>query len=329
MDDHSIGPQLLFFQHIRNNLAPHLSLVDEVADLLNISIDSAYRRIRGEKSMDFEEIQKLSTHFKISLDRLLHLNNSSDSFVFSGMLHQNSLEFFKHWLNDVLAKATYISSFQKRHLYFNAKDMPFMSFYQIPELVTFKSFVWMKTFLHLEALRSKKISLKNNNPEYEELGAKINQVLNQIPTTELWNHVCLVATLSQIEFYAESNLFESKDDIAVVYDKLEELIRHYEKMAEAGKRFGIGEVPRSDLPEYNLFLNELFIGNNTWVAELNGNRIAILNHSVLHILVTNDERFSNYTFGEMENVIRKSTQISTVGEKNRSKFFHGLYQNID
>jgi hypothetical protein len=68
------GVQQIFFRHIKASLAGHLSLVDEVADLLNISNDSAYRRIRGEKLLSFEEIQILCTHYKISLDQLFHLN---------------------------------------------------------------------------------------------------------------------------------------------------------------------------------------------------------------------------------------------------------------
>ena len=55
----TISVQQKFFLEIKNQLPSHLSLVDEIADLLNISPDSAYRRIRGEKPIDFEEIKKL------------------------------------------------------------------------------------------------------------------------------------------------------------------------------------------------------------------------------------------------------------------------------
>jgi len=34
------------FSHIRNSLPPHVSMVDEIAGLLDISYDSVYRRIR-------------------------------------------------------------------------------------------------------------------------------------------------------------------------------------------------------------------------------------------------------------------------------------------
>ena len=59
------GMQQLFIQHIKDNFSGHLSLVTEMAELLNISNDSPYRRIRGEKSISFEEMQKLCTHFKV------------------------------------------------------------------------------------------------------------------------------------------------------------------------------------------------------------------------------------------------------------------------
>jgi hypothetical protein len=72
------------FNHIKTVLPSNLSLADEIADLLDVSVDSAYRRIRGEKQISFEEIQKLSNHFKISIDKILNLK--SDSFLFSGII---------------------------------------------------------------------------------------------------------------------------------------------------------------------------------------------------------------------------------------------------
>ena len=42
--------QLVLFQKIRDQLSDHVSMVDEIADILGISNDSAYRRIRGEKT---------------------------------------------------------------------------------------------------------------------------------------------------------------------------------------------------------------------------------------------------------------------------------------
>ena len=88
--------QQSFFQHIKKVLPPHLSMVDEVAELLNISNDSAYRRIRSEKPITIDEMAKLAIHFKLSLDKFLHLE--SDSFIFSGKLANAFSHVFEKWM---------------------------------------------------------------------------------------------------------------------------------------------------------------------------------------------------------------------------------------
>jgi plasmid maintenance system antidote protein VapI len=76
--------QQAFFQHVKGKIPPHISMVDEIAELLNISNDSAYRRIRADKPISFEELQKLCVHYKVSLDQFLNLQ--SDAFIFTGKL---------------------------------------------------------------------------------------------------------------------------------------------------------------------------------------------------------------------------------------------------
>lgn len=62
-----------FFQYIKTKAPSHISFVDEIADLLAISNDSVYRRIRGGKMISLEEISKIASHFKVSVDQLLNL----------------------------------------------------------------------------------------------------------------------------------------------------------------------------------------------------------------------------------------------------------------
>src|ERR1700676_3558301 len=73
--------QQLFFNHIKSMLPAHLSFVDEVAELLDISNDSAYRRIRGEKPIGLDEIQVLCNKYHVSLDQLLQIQ--ANSVIFS------------------------------------------------------------------------------------------------------------------------------------------------------------------------------------------------------------------------------------------------------
>ena len=54
----SAGIQQLFFQKIKENMPAHLSFVDDIAEVLEISNDSVYRRIRFEKPISMEEVGK-------------------------------------------------------------------------------------------------------------------------------------------------------------------------------------------------------------------------------------------------------------------------------
>ncbi|MBC7826273.1 MAG: hypothetical protein H7122_00900 [Chitinophagaceae bacterium] len=320
------GIQVSFFQHLKSQLPPHLSLVDEIAELLSISNDSAYRRIRAEKPISFEELQKICVHYHVSLDQFLHLQN--DSFIFSGKLAAGSDSFYEEWINKLLQDLAFMNTFEHRHLYYLTKDIPFIIFFQFHELASFKSFFWMKSILNYEALKGRKFSLKNDFKGFEDRYKKITSLYNQIPATEIWNTESINTTIRQIEFYRESNLFESKTDAILLYEKLEELITHIEAQAETGKKFTVGETVRSNAAAFNMFNNEVVLGDNTCLADLGKIKLTYLNHSVINFITTRDERFNNYIYESIINLIHKSTQISVVGEKDRSRFFNKLREEI-
>jgi len=319
--------QQLFFQHIKAGLPPHLSLVDEVAEVLSISNDSAYRRIRGEKVISFDEIQKLSAHYKVSLDQFLHLQ--SDAIIFTGRVNHQSETVFEDYLESVHKNLCLINSFEKRHLYFLMKDIPPFVHFQVPELSAFKFYFWTKSILHYESMQKVKFSL--NDPLYEKfygLSKNVIDAYNKVPTTEIWNVESINSTIRQIEFYRDSGLYKNESDVKLLYDKLEELINHIERQAETGLKFNIGTGPGSNAAPYRLFVNEFVTLDNTLMAEVNNVKLTFLNHSVLYFVSTRDEAFNKAMFTTLDNLMKKSTLISEVGEKERTRFFKILRDKI-
>jgi hypothetical protein len=319
--------QVLFFQHIKSLLPSHVSLVDAIADLLNISNDSAYRRIRSEKQISLEEMQKLALHYKISLDQFMHLH--SDSFIFTGHLTNQSDHPFEQWMKDTLQNLSFMHSFKAKHMYYLAKDIPAMHYFALPEFWAFKSFVWKKSILHYDSLKNVKLSIKEQIPEsHPDLARKLVDVYNEIPCTEVWNIECINTTLRQLEFYRAANLFQSKEDDTIFCNSFLLLVDHMEKQAELGLKFVVGESPKPGAASFRLFNNEFQLGDNTVFAELDTMKVTFLNHSVFNFVATRDERFNNYTFNNLTNLIRKSTQISEVGERERIKFFNRIRERI-
>src|SRR5688572_30165027 len=113
--------QVQLFQQLKTKLPPQSSLVDEIASILDISTDSAYRRIRNEKSMSLEEVYKLCTHFRLSLDSMLNIH--SDNFSFSGSFIKTDSFQFDQWLKSVFGYVKYMSGFRERKMYTVCKDI--------------------------------------------------------------------------------------------------------------------------------------------------------------------------------------------------------------
>lgn len=319
--------QVQFFQHLRTLLPPYKSLVDEVSDILDISNDSAYRRIRGEKYIDLDEIKKLSHHFNVSLDQIFNLQ--SNTIVFHGKLNSYENNRFELWLEDVLRQLELVYSHKHRHIYFLVKDMP--PFYHLyhPELASFKFFFWMKSILHDENLKGVRFDLEASYyQQYKGLCTKILQLYNQIPTTEIWNVEGINTTLRQIELYQEMGIIKSRAETNRLYECMLEVVDHLEKMAEKGCKFALNQEPPKGAPEYRLFVNEFIIGDNTFMAELDSVRITYLNHSVLYFLGSMDLNFNNAMFGNLDNLTKKSTLISNIGEKERNQFFNKLRKKV-
>ncbi len=319
--------QQLFFQHLKGQLPGHLSLVDEVAEFLDISNDSAYRRIRGEKSISFEELQKLCVHYKISLDQFLHLK--SDSIIFNGKLKSDAETSFEDWIENISALLQMFNSYGKKHMSFLLKDIPPYVHFLVPELAKFKCFFWMKSILHYKSLSGVKFSL--DDPQYDKFDGVVKKMVDmyyKIPMTEIWNIESIESTLRQIAFYRDAGSFKNPSDAKFMYSKVEELINHLEKQAEFGLKFNIGKEPTAASTEYRMYINELILGDNTILAELDDIKLTFLNYGVMFVVHTRDERFNNAMSDNLENLIKKSMMISKSGEKERVRFFNQLREKI-
>jgi len=319
--------QLQFFKHIKSILPPHLSLAEVVADVLEVSNDSAYRRIRGETQISMEEIKKLCISFKISLDQLLHLN--SDSFVFTGKLTNNADFNYGQWLQSCLDVIKRVKTFEPHHMFYLAKEFPFFYYFLIPEIAAFKSFFFMKSILFYDDWKGARFSIKDDYSHYYKIWEDLSNTFATIPGTEIWNVENITSTIHQIEFYVTTGVLKSQDDAICLFNKLLELIDHIELQAEYGIKLQRGQRSSVSGPPYNMFINELIMGDNMQIVQLGNKNFTYLNHSILNFMVTYDDRFNNYMKRTLDVISQKSTPISRVNEKERLVFFNRLRANVN
>jgi len=325
--ENSTSVQQLFFKHVKDNLPSHLSLVDEIAELLNISNDSAYRRIRGEKAISFEEIRTLCSHFSISLDQLFHLQ--TDTIIFLGKFINNKDFNFDQYIEEILRLLIYINSFGQKEIMFMSKDIPLFHHFNFPELAAFKSFFWMKTILQYPLFGKKRFISDDFMGPLSQTCTRIIEEYNKIPSVEIWHEESIHATIRQIEYYKATKIFASEQDLDKVYECLLKTVDHIEAQVEQGFKFALQDGDRVKRARYSFYINEFVLGDNTYLITLDDSRLVLINHSVLNTMRTRDTYFAECTHEHFQSIIRRSTQISGVGEKERSRFFNTLREKVE
>src|SRR5215813_375981 len=103
------------FQAIKASIPPSLSATEEIARVLDVSVDSVYRRMRGEKTISLDELYALCSHYKISLDQLMNLQTGA--FMFRGNFLNNKTFRFEDYLKGAIRDLSYMNSFENKELY--------------------------------------------------------------------------------------------------------------------------------------------------------------------------------------------------------------------
>ena len=130
--------QDFLFQRISEMLPPHITMVDAISDILHVSSDSAYRRIRGDTPLVLNEARILCNHFNLSLDQLL--NVKTGSVLFQDVRISNKNYTYTQYLTDLLQQVESINNFMQKEIFYLSKDLPiFHNFYYKP-LIAFRYF---------------------------------------------------------------------------------------------------------------------------------------------------------------------------------------------
>jgi hypothetical protein len=314
------------FRRIKDKLPAEASLADAIAELLHVSNDSAYRRIRGETPLVLEEAKILCEAFSLSLDETLHHKEKSISFTAFNL--NNEHYSFKSYLKDILHNLKLVASFDQKEIIYLTKDFSIFHNFLNKPLFAFRYFFWMKSILQHPDFVSMKFSIDILPKEIEEIGQQIIRTYHTIPSIEIWNTECVNSTISQIEYYREAGYFTSEDAVEKIYNALWDTIEHLRLEAASGCKFYPGENPDLQKSNFQFYYNRVVLGDNTIMALLNGKKIVYLNYDVLNYMVTQDEKFCNDVYSKLLNLMRRATILSNVSEKQRNIFFNILSKKI-
>jgi hypothetical protein len=318
--------QEFLFQRIRELLPPQYSLADTISEILHVSNDSAYRRIRNETPLLLEEAKLLCDHFKLSLDQLFQVNNNS--VMFHRIILDSSENSFENYLKGILQQLKGATELAQTEIIYLTKDFPLFHMFAYEPFYSFRYFFWMKTILRHPDFQEIDFSFSLLPAHILSLGQEIIKLYNRVASTEIWNTECVNSTILQIEYYKDAGFFSSASDIRAIYDSAEETLNHIKIQAENGVKFSPGESSGMKKKNFRFFNNRIVLGDNTIILLNEQGKTVYLNYEVLNYMITRDTGFCNQAHLEMENLMKRSTLISETSERQRNIFFGILLGKI-
>ena len=319
--------QTRFLNAIKQMLPASTSLVSELSDLLQVSNDSAYRRIRGETLLSLDEIAKICQHFKFSLDSLFNIDVGTVTFNYKML---KGIEQYKEYLESIVKDLTMIAESEDSEIVYAATDIPLFHHFRYPKLTAFKMFYWLRAVVNDPELVNERFSFNIISQELIELGRKVYDLYSIIPSNELWTNATITSNLKQIEYFWDSGVFMSQNDALDICNELREEISFIQRQAELKSKVIFSDQVKSGHEDnFLLHVSDIEIGNNCILVRMNKFKGVYISHQTFNKLFTTNTWFTEETSLWLSGIIQKSTLISGVAEKIRYQFFRDILKQID
>ena len=317
--------QEVLFQTIKTKLPSNISFVHDLSELLEISYDSAYRRIRGEKELSLEELRSICHHYNISVDALFHFQ--SNQVIFNSLALGEDGFTMENWLISLLGGVKMVFESREREIIYAAKDLPVFYYFEWPEIAAFKLYFWQKTLLPSSEYENRQFSFDVDKHLFE-IGHQMLSYYIRIPTIEIWSEATIASILRQIEYCWVSGLFANLEDVYKLCDAMDSWLNHVERQAECSFQYRLGTPAQGVENSYKLYINEVLVSDNTILVTMNGQKTSYYTYNVINQLITTHPAFCNQVDRTLRNLMKKSTLVSGTSEKERYRFFNGLREKV-
>jgi hypothetical protein len=303
------------------------NLAMELAELLGVNADAAYRRMRGDTALTFDEIQKICLKFNISFDSVINYQGRLVPFQFNGMF-KNKFSILKY-LSGIEQELGMLSktSSEDTRMVMTAMDLPYFRQFGFKSLSRFKLFFWQRSVLNLPEFSTKKYDADESLGEYEVITDRIYQNYHGVASTEIWAPETLDSTIKQVQYYLESGLFVDKESALKICDDIESLLNKLEQEAQLGRKL-IQTKDGTISSPFEMYQSDIFLSNNCIQAFKDGRTYTYVSFNSFNSLMSFSPHFSEECNRWIEQIRLKSILLSEVSEKLRYQFFKSLREKV-
>jgi len=315
-----IEHQKVLFDQIKKAIPENLVMVDVIAELLDVSDTSVYRRIKGDKLLDFEEFIFLCNHFKIPTDSLGPI--TSDKYIqcrYTPMDLRNEGS-YRDYLTNLLNNLESVRANPDGEVILSAVDIPLFQYGSYKELVQFIIFSWNSGVYGFKG-KYEDFVKDYNLQEILKCYEKIVNSYMLVPSTEIWTIRTIDRLIKLLGYHSEMGQFEDENFPLFLCEQLLELINTLEQWAEKGAK-GTDGTP------FKFYISEIHLPNTFILFKKEGNKNCAVKLFTINHFDIEDERFCQEAELWLDNTAQRSVLISGASERERHKFFSEKRQKI-
>ena len=227
--------QTALLEHVLPHFPSKSDAAEALADMLNITRESVYRRLRGETLLTPDEIQLLATRFRISIDALIQAAPAYIPFFYN-MFSRPITDLFGY-VAQVYENMQLLKPLKDVQIYYASQEIPIFEYFFFPELLSFKLYVYGLTSWDLHYLEDQKFSSRLVPVSVTDQARECVRLYSSYHSKSLWNLTFIDNTLNQIEYIASVRRFDPPELALLLCDQVEQLLERARKMAELGKKF--------------------------------------------------------------------------------------------
>ncbi len=322
--------QDLLITRLLNIVGTRKKLAMEFSKLLQITSDGAYRRIRSETVMNFEEVTQIARHYNVSIDQIVGLHNDGKHVTFDYLGSDDNL---KDYLNFHAKVFSQCRGARTVHFYCSCRDFSLTYLIYFPELWLFKGFFFTKLIWNMEMMKDQQFSPEKMMEVLGKEGVDLKNFNHlkdsaRYNTKDIWNYDTFKGHINQIQYCWELGYFENKEIALRLCDQTMQLAKHFEKQASVGRKFRYNEYDHP-LGNYELYLNDAIPLEYFVLRELDNEKMIYHNSNLGEYLATSDKNYCDRMQDYIHILIRKSSQISIANERMRNRLFNHIYKQIE
>lgn len=317
MNKNNFSINQIFSEKVKKSIPQHLSFIDEVAALLNLNYDAAYRRMTGKVNFSLEEAVLLAKNYDISLNDLFKVGDIN-SFLVTKSETIKTIRDFQIYIERVKSEMITLTNKNDAHILFASRELPMFYFFNDTELIKFKFYIWYN-LINVTPIK-KRISYTDFFlPEHIIENVKdLGKMYSQINKIEIWSFGALNNVLQQVIYFFKLRLISKKQAEEICYqikltiEKIQDTIRHENKKTSY----------------YKLYNNDVIMNNNAMILNYKGIKRFVYPYTLLKFFTITDQNECNEQEKYFLDQLDYCTNIGDANLKESTLFFNHKYDKI-